>query len=147
MSVRPTIFHDNGRIDVWHDERGHGGTVRLADIHHPARLTGADDTRYLMVACPVTGCDSVSVHPVGGGADPERVQALHALKRAEQDRRRPFGAVLAEIAAEAEAMDGPGRFRLRDVDRQHIEDGTAASPVETRDRDRRGDGRERDGAT
>lgn len=129
MSVRPLAFHPNGQIDYWHDEESHGGTVQIADLQHPSGLNGVDD-RFLILPCQ---CGTVSIHPISGGADPDRIQALFALKRATApaNRNKPFATILQEVADATAALDGPGRFKLAGVTRGHIEDGTTESPVET----------------
>src|SRR4051794_1815053 len=80
MAVKPVGFHLDGTVDLWHDERQHGGSVALADIPLGLDVTGAPDLGTAVLTCPVPGCVWSSWHPPGGGADPEGVQPLHALK-------------------------------------------------------------------
>jgi hypothetical protein len=115
MSIRPIRFNDGGTIDVWHDERAHGGTVKLADI----TLLGDND--FLLLKCPVANCNSESLHPVGGGAAPEEVQTLfvHVYKQSKDlPELNTWNKSLARVKQRAEALDGVGRFRLEDVKEQ-----------------------------
>lgn len=126
--IRPLRFNPDGTIDVWHDERQHGGTV---DIDSSVSFIGAQD--YIALPCPVVGCGSVSTHPISGGGAPKVVQELfiRKIRRASDvipglanrpagvQGRRNFKAVKDYVKQRAEALDGPGRFKhdnLRDVD-------------------------------
>ena len=112
MAIHPVAFRPaQGEIDVWHDERGHGGTLQIANL-----AFGDNDTNesLVRVPCPVAGCGSESTHPVGGGSHPRAVQVLHLLKQM-QAKGRTFAQAKALIKARAEAMDGPGRDQLGDV--------------------------------
>ena len=122
MAIRPTHINDDGSVIVVHDERGHGGTVAAADVVFGKRHDGADLLSELRLACPVPGCGTVSVHPAGGGCDPENVQRLFLHKLTTHPVASPDGkaapteAKAREVLRElVEAMDGPGRFRLADA--------------------------------
>lgn len=49
-----------------------------ADLDFARRPDGAAHQSYVILPCPVPGCDSASVHPVSGGADREGVRGLFA---------------------------------------------------------------------
>ena len=85
MSVRPTAFGPDERVTIWHDEFQHGGSVPLADVKQTKNADGSPNPFWLELVCPATRvnargqtvpCGSVSLHPVGGGADPVMVQRL-----------------------------------------------------------------------
>lgn len=121
MAIRPVAFLPGGDIRCWHDEGDHGGVVAEADVRFASRPTGPD-ARFIEITCPVAGCGAVSVHPVGGGVDPSRIQRLFlrlVLRRAAAlglpAGQRSFAAVKARVRLMIEAMDGEGRFRLTDV--------------------------------
>lgn len=117
MSVRPTQFNGDGSIDVWHDERSHGGVIAAEDVAFVRKRDDTVEYDYIVLECPVANCNSASTHPVSGGADPEAVQSLfaHVYKR---DKSQPLRDVdtwekaVARVRERAEALDGPGRFRL-----------------------------------
>lgn len=131
MSLYITAFHPDGSLDVWHAEAGHGGTVPLDQIAHPPAIGPITSDDLLQVMCPVPGCGAGVIHPVSGGADPDAVQALFVLKRADEDakaqpdakKRRKYADVLAEVRDRAEALDGPGRFRLAGVAESDLKSG------------------------
>ncbi len=117
MSVRPIAFDPTGGMTVQHDELNHTGAVAFADVRFGRTLAATVDTDTIELTCPV--CGGVSVHPVGGGADPSRIQLLFlrtVMRRAAvlgiPAGQRSFAAIKARIKARAEAQDGPGRFRL-----------------------------------
>ena len=112
MSIRPVKITDQG-IEVVHDERNHGGVVPLAQITFSKTPAGQNDVRYINLPCPVAGCDSVSCHPIGGGAAPREVQRLfvHVFERAGQARAIAFD----RVKRMANEMDGPGRFKFASV--------------------------------
>jgi hypothetical protein len=126
LAIRPVAFKPDGSIEIWHDEFNHGGTIPEADIKFAKKLDGTDDERFIILDCPIPGCDSVSVHPAGGGCDPERVQKMFAKKY----KQKPIGVKLPHFEKVAirtwdeakvslkrvvEEMDGVGRFKLDDV--------------------------------
>lgn len=134
MSIRPVGFSGTG-IEVVHDEFGHGGTVAFGDINFAARVGGGVDRRFIVIVCPVLGCNSMSVHPLSGGAAPRVIQRLfaHMLKRlgvATGGTLPPaivsalglpdgdvstWDAVKAKLRILVERMDGTGRFQIADV--------------------------------
>lgn len=77
MAVRPTGIVAGG-VEVWHDERNHGGTVPWADVDFPKRQDGAAAQHFVVLPCPVAGCGSASLHPVSGGVDRDGVRELFA---------------------------------------------------------------------
>lgn len=77
MAIRPVGIGAGG-VEVYHDERGHGGTVAWADVDFMRQRDGTTHQSFLTLPCPVPGCDSVSIHPVSGGADREGVRELFA---------------------------------------------------------------------
>lgn len=118
MSIRPVKFTSGGAVEVFHDERGHGGVVQLRNVQFGRKPDQTDDFRFIELPCPVEGCGSLSVHPAGGGADPERVQELfvRALHRHPRHTSRSLEEARLAVKAMAEEMDGPGRFRLETVE-------------------------------
>lgn len=111
MSIRPVNFPSSGDLIVWHDEFNHGGTIAAADIKFAKDRAGADLDTFIVLNCPVPGCGSQSIHPIGGGADPERVQAMFALKY-RTAKAMTWDQAVAAVEAAAENMDGPGRARI-----------------------------------
>lgn len=84
MAITPVSISATG-VDVWHSERQHGGTIAWADVNLARRPDGTEHLMFIVLACPVAGCDSVSVHPVSGGADRTSVREMFAryvLRRA-----------------------------------------------------------------
>jgi hypothetical protein len=75
MAIIPTGYSAAG-VEVRHDERGHGGVVSWDALAFARTPAGVLDDRHIILPCPVAGCNSASLHPVSGGADPERVQRL-----------------------------------------------------------------------
>lgn len=126
MTVRPIAFNPNGSIEVTHDGPNHVGTIAKADIGFAKTISGADDIRFIELACPVPGCNAVSVHPVSGGCDPVNVQKMFGKKfRAapvtvpgHPNAQRNWTQAKSLVQELAEAMDGPGRFRLEGVDEE-----------------------------
>jgi hypothetical protein len=120
MAVRPTGTDATG-VQVVHDEAGHGGTIPWAEVDFLRGPQGAHQS-FLVLDCPVAGCDSQSVHPVSGGADRGGVQevfARHYLRRAQA-----LGLPVTTLA-EARALV---RQRARELDPQlPVEDEAAAA--------------------
>lgn len=129
MAIRPLTISADGNVEVYHDEMGHGGVVRLADLAHAPDGMGGVDPRFLLLPCPV--CGAVTLHPASGGGAPEQVQRLFAAKfrrhgipqRPGADgRARPPKAVRSwkeakdELKALVEGQDGPGRWLLEQAD-------------------------------
>ena len=130
MSIYVTDFTD---WSVLHDDApagAHAGSVDPATVVHTSRPDGTPDHNFLSVTCPV--CDSVSTHPVGGGAQPESVQQMFVQK---VDREGcPCGQVAATHASgvanshvrlNCNRMDGPGRWQIESPVRAFQ---TAATP-------------------
>jgi hypothetical protein len=121
MSVRP-IGIVAGGIEVVHDEKGHGGTVPWSDVDFMKRPDGTGHQSFVVLPCPVAGCDSQSVHPVSGGAAKDGVQevfARHYLRRAQA-----LGLPVTTLA-EARALV---RQRARELDPHlPVEDEAAAA--------------------
>jgi hypothetical protein len=126
LAIRPVAFNPDGSIEVWHDERGHGGTVTEADIKFAKKPDGTDDERFIILECPVPGCNSASIHPVGGGVDPEQVQKMFARKfkktpgnakapHSEKPAQRTWDEAKGALKKIVEEMDGSGRFKLDNV--------------------------------
>lgn len=126
MAIRPIKFNADGSIETWHDERGHGGIIPEANIKFAKKPDGTDDERFIILKCPFSGCDSVSIHPAGGGCDPEKVQKMFAKKykkfpikeklpKHEKDASRTWDEAKANLKKVIEEMDGPGRFKLDGV--------------------------------
>lgn len=132
MSIKPVGFTSGG-ITVIHDEMGHGGVVPFSDLRFVNGADGNPNRQYIAIACPVAGCDSVSIHPIGGGAAPVAIQRLfaHILKRAGTNGQLPLAFADAlglpdrdvstwarakeKVRFLANRMDGPGRFQIDDV--------------------------------
>jgi hypothetical protein len=119
-------FNTDGSIEVWHDERSHGGTIPEAGIKFAKKPDGTDDLRFIILECPVSGCGGLSVHPASGGVDPERVQKMFAkmykkypakenLPKYEKDANRTWDEAKVNLKKVIDEMDGPGRFRLEGV--------------------------------
>jgi hypothetical protein len=77
MAVKPTGIVAGG-VEVWHEERDHGGTVAWADVDFGRRQDGTAHQSYVVLPCPVAGCGSASLHPVSGGVDRDNVRELFA---------------------------------------------------------------------
>jgi hypothetical protein len=111
MAVRPT-GSDPDWVDVWHDEGNHAGRVARADIDYAQNLDGTVNTDYLVIACPVDGCDAHSVHPVSGGVAPLPVRELFAEQALRQAKELgldvpDLAAARALVRQQAIALDGP----------------------------------------
>lgn len=100
-----------------HEELSHGGVVAFAAVRFGRDEAGGVNVDVLEVACPV--CGALSVHPVGGGADPARIQLL--FLRTIRRRRAILGLPVAVgtlagakafVRNRVEAQDGPTRWRL-----------------------------------
>ena len=125
MAVRPIQFMPDGSIEIWHDERSHGGIVTAGGVQFARKPDGSEDRRSILLYCPVPGCDSMSCHPAGGGCSPEQVQRMFAKKLQREPKlggpalppqtKRPWHEAKDELKVMVEAMDGPGRWRLERV--------------------------------
>ena len=111
MSIYVTDFTD---WSVLHDDApagAHAGSVDPATVVHTSRPDGTPDHNFLSVTCPV--CDSVSTHPVGGGAQKESVQQMFVRK--EVSLGVPPAEAIADVKARVVASDGEGRWALDDA--------------------------------
>lgn len=77
MAIVPVNITAAG-VEVWHSERNHGGTVPWSDVDFGRRADGTAHQSFVVLPCPVAGCDSQSVHPVSGGVDRDGVRELFA---------------------------------------------------------------------
>lgn len=116
MSIRPVSF-ENGIYQVWHDEFNHGGEVPVSEIEFNPTLQGGVDFQIIKLPCPA-GCNSISWHPIGGGADPDGVQPMFAQIISERGCScglisGPISLRLAQahVKKHTDAMDGRGRYR------------------------------------
>lgn len=80
MAIHPTRFNGDGTINVRHDEENHEGVITISDVQFGKLASGATDPRFIVLACPVLGCDSYSYHPVSGGSHPVAIQRLAARR-------------------------------------------------------------------
>ena len=80
MAIRPTKFNLDGSVEVYHDERGHSGIVQLSDIQYAKKADGTDNTNFIVLECPIVGCNSASLHPISGGCNLEKIGELFQLK-------------------------------------------------------------------
>jgi len=120
MSIYVASFTDAQSWEVIHDDApggGHTGSVDPTTIVHTTRMDGSEDHDFLVLTCPV--CDSVSTHPVGGGAQPQSVQQMF-VNKVDSDGC-PCGQVDAtdattlgesHVKLQILRMDGPGRNTL-----------------------------------
>jgi len=117
MSVYVADFTSDTEWQVLHDEAGHGGTIDPATVKHTLNIDGTENHNFMVIACPV--CDSVSTHPVGGGAQPASVQQMFVTHA--QTSGCPCGQVVegdpdalgeSHIRLLVNRMDGPGRWVL-----------------------------------
>mgnify|MGYP001297456454 CR=1 FL=1 len=114
MSVRITGFNKDGTIDVFHDDPGygHGGVLELADLEYGKGPDGiTDDERYIRVPCPFPDCNSVSIHPITGGADPDRIQKLAVIHRMAR-KDVSIAAAFNWVKDTSGTMERPDRFRF-----------------------------------
>lgn len=115
MSIRPTAFHDDGTIDVIHDDPGYGhtGTLNIADLKYGSNSAGQEDTddRFILLPCPAAGCNSVSIHPITGGADPDRIQKLAVIHRMAR-KDVSIAAAFNWVKDTSGTMERPDRFRF-----------------------------------
>lgn len=117
MSVYVSDFET---YTVMHDDApggAHTATIDPATIVHTTNMDGTENHNFLIVVCPV--CDSVSTHPVGGGAQPPLVQELF-VRHAEANGC-PCGAItgpdtsgapMSHVRLNCNRMDGFGRWQL-----------------------------------
>ncbi|MHB8918915.1 MAG: hypothetical protein ACYC4H_12890 [Desulfocucumaceae bacterium] len=126
MAIIPIKFNVDGSIKVRHTEFNHEGIILETDIKFAKKLDGTDDLRFIILGCPVAGCNSESIHPASGGVDPEKVQKMFAkmykkypakekLPKYEKDANRTWDEAKVNLKKVVEEMDGPGRFKLEGV--------------------------------
>jgi hypothetical protein len=123
MTVRPVAFHPDGSVDIVHDDAlggAHGGTVAAATLGLSAfgQVAGVTAHNFLTLPCPVAGCGSISLHPIGGGAAPAAVQELFVRVVArvgcpcgQVTAGKPIPIVQAHVKLGAERMDGLARWQ------------------------------------
>jgi len=121
MSVFVSDF--NGAGGTWvitHDDAyggGHGGTIDPATVKHTVGIDGTEDHNFLVIQCPV--CDSVSTHPVGGGAQPQSVQQMFVNKVdangcvcGQVQSADPTSLGESHVRLQVNRQLGPGRWQL-----------------------------------
>jgi len=78
MSVFVSDFKPgDGTWTVTHDDAfggSHEGSIAPTSVSFTAKVDGGNDYRAMVITCPV--CGAVSTHPMGGGAQPFRVQEM-----------------------------------------------------------------------
>lgn len=126
MSIFISDFSNPTSWTVVHDDAhggAHTGTIAPADVTHPKNMDGSENHLMLVVECPV--CQSVSTHPVGGGAQPPLVQEMFTRKV--QSEGCPCGSVdagrdddvpEAHVRLQVSRMDGPQRWQFEGVQTQ-----------------------------
>lgn len=114
MAVKPVAFNQDGSIEVVHDGAGHFGTVQLGDFAYLQR-DGVEDVRFLELACPEPGCNTVSLHPVSGGCAPEQIQRLFVLK-VMAIQQISWTDAKQVVKGLIDAQEGLQRWRLENVD-------------------------------
>jgi hypothetical protein len=107
MSIHPIEFNNTTRIyTMSHDEMGHVFDILEDDIHF---AEGTD--RFINVPCLM--CDSYSVHPASGGADPINVQPIFVRMYVKE-----FAMSIDEAITHAKdivtEMDGEGRWQVNE---------------------------------
>ena len=121
MSIYVADFTSATEWQIVHDDApggGHGGTIDPATVKHTTDpVTGAQNHNYLVIPCPV--CDSVSTHPVGGGAQPQSVQQMFVNKVdadgcvcGQVQSADPTSLGESHVRLQVNRMDGPGRWQL-----------------------------------
>jgi hypothetical protein len=124
MSVFVSDFHPPGNPNNWtvtHDDApggAHAGAMRESEITHALDIDGSPNHQMASVVCPE--CGSVSMHPVGGGAQPPLVQELFVRLVLRDDCPCPdafsaggtFDLAKEHVKVHTEEMDGPGRWQM-----------------------------------
>lgn len=120
MAVEIIEHRQDGGATVVHREMNHGGTVLGNQVTFVTSPSGAVDKNYIRMPCPM--CSAVSVHPVGGGAQPYEVQlefarlwTMRAQSLGIPPAERGWESIKALVCAEVEKMDGPGRCLIADA--------------------------------
>lgn len=114
MAVRPLSANQDGTVEVWHDEAGHGGTVTPDNINFGRNIDGTVTIDVIELPCPVPGCGAVSWHPVTGGCDPPNVQLLFASAYKVSNRvgAQDWDSAKDAVAARIAALAGISQYRL-----------------------------------
>ncbi len=101
-AVRPTAFNEDGSIEFYHDEFQHGGTIKAEDIIHPKNGDGTDNENFILLTCNVIGCKGgVSLHPITGGCDGEKIPEMFHRKLGEAKYAAAITPIFGEeLAAE-----------------------------------------------
>ena len=119
MSVYVTDYSITPWACVHDDAPGgaHEGTVDPATVVHTTNLDGSENHDFLVITCPV--CQSVSTHPVGGGAQPLSVQQMFVTKCQSEgcpcgqiEATDPDGLGESHVRLQVNRQAGPGRWQL-----------------------------------
>lgn len=107
MSIHPIEFNNTTRVYIMsHDENNHIFDMLESDIHF---AEGTD--RYINIPCLM--CDSCSVHPAGGGADPANVQPIFVRMYVKE-----FAMSISDAITHAKdivtEMDGESRWQVNE---------------------------------
>lgn len=122
--IRPTAFNPDGSVDVWHDEANHGGTAVATHVRFGANPDGGPNPRALVIACPVAGCNSETLHhPVGDGIARPEIQRLYVRMLTAKAaalgiplNQRSLAAIKARLKQYVQDQDGDlGRWTLEDL--------------------------------
>jgi hypothetical protein len=121
MSVFVSNFNPgDGSWIIVHDELGHTGAIDPTEIIYTKNPDNSDNHNFAIIHC--LECDSVSTHPVGGGAQPESVQEmfvhmayLNGCPCGKLAAGRSSTETQDHIKIHCEEMDGPGRWKLDGV--------------------------------
>jgi hypothetical protein len=98
---------------VMHDDApggSHTGTIDPTSIHYTENMDQTPNPDFLTVECPV--CHSVSTHPVGGGAQPAKVQELFIRMTLREGWTRSAVDAIEDVKKRCNQMDGEGRFQV-----------------------------------
>src|SRR5215813_8782924 len=116
MSIYVTVFGD--KWTVFHDEMNHGGDIDPTEVQYVLNMDGSHNHEYAAVKCPA--CDLVTIHPVGGGAQPPLVQEMF-VRLAQSDGCQcaadlpgglPIQLTAGHVKQHCEQMDGEGRWQV-----------------------------------
>jgi hypothetical protein len=101
-----------------HDDQGYNHTFEmpLSDIEFAVQVDGSVDLDATLINCRVLGCGSLSVHPVGGGADPIKIQTLFVRLYVQKGLFATPQEALENAKARCENMDGIGRWQVNDAE-------------------------------
>jgi hypothetical protein len=116
MSVRPVTFNEDGSIEVFHDDLGHGGTIPASEVTWTQNPDG-ETHFFITLTCPF-GCGAISLHPAAGGAAPIEVQQMFVNKVQLDgcacgaiEPNNNTAAPEAHVRLNCNRMDGPGRWQ------------------------------------